>query len=68
MGFVVTTESDAFGASLRRHRMNAGFTQEDLAERAGLSVRGISDLERGINRAPYQSTVQRLIASFTKKH
>lgn len=50
----------AFGALLRRHRQRAGLTQEALAESAGLSVRGISDLERGVNRAPYVATILRL--------
>jgi transcriptional regulator with XRE-family HTH domain len=37
-----------------------GLSQEELAERAGLSRRGISDLERGTRRAPYPATVRRL--------
>ena len=55
-----TSTSTAFGALLRHHRHAAGMTQAELAERAGLSVRGISDLERGARRAPYQETVARL--------
>src|SRR5581483_11321149 len=55
------TTSHAFGGLLRRFRLGAGLTQEELAERAGLSPRGISDLERGVNRAPYRTTVERLI-------
>jgi predicted ATPase/DNA-binding XRE family transcriptional regulator len=43
-------EGESFGALLRRLRLEARLTQEELAERAGLSVRGISDLERGVNR------------------
>ena len=50
-----------FGALLRRYRTDRGLTQEELAERAGLSVRGISDLERGVNRAPYRATIECLI-------
>ena len=49
-----------FAALLRRHRAGAGMTQEALAERAGLSVRGISDLERGAKRHPHLETVRRL--------
>ena len=52
--------SIGFGDLLRRYRKRSGLTQEQLAERAGLSVRGISDLERGVNQAPYRSTVTRL--------
>lgn len=35
-------------------------TQEDLAERAGISWRAISDLERGDRRSPRRDTVHRL--------
>jgi tetratricopeptide (TPR) repeat protein/transcriptional regulator with XRE-family HTH domain len=45
---------------LRRYRRAAGFTQEELAERAGLSPEGISALERGVNRAPRRDTVELL--------
>lgn len=47
----------AFGDVLRRVRIEAGLTQEALAERAGLSARGISDLERGVNLTPRRNTV-----------
>jgi len=57
---VTRTDPKTFGALLRRHRLTAGLTQEALAEHAGLSVRGISDLERGVNRAPYIATILRL--------
>src|SRR5262244_2895187 len=49
-----------FAALLRRHRLLAGLSQEALADRARLSVRGISDLERGVRRAPYPATIARL--------
>jgi transcriptional regulator with XRE-family HTH domain len=49
-----------FAAMLRRHRAAAGLSQEELAERAGVSRRGISDLERGVHQAPYPATVRRL--------
>jgi predicted ATPase/DNA-binding CsgD family transcriptional regulator/DNA-binding XRE family transcriptional regulator len=45
---------------LQRHRQAAGLSQEELAERAALSRRGISDLERGARRAPYPETARRL--------
>ncbi len=48
---------DGFGALLRRHRLLAGLTQEGLAERAGISARAVSDLERGGGRAPRLETV-----------
>ena len=49
-----------FGELLRRHRVAAALSQEELAERAGLSVRGLSDLERGARRAPRLETVRLL--------
>lgn len=50
-----------FAALLKRHRRNAGLTQEELAERAGLSARAISDLERGVKRTPRRDTLSLLI-------
>ncbi len=47
-----------FGDLLRRHRVAAGFTQEELAERAHLSPRAITALERGERSAPHRATVQ----------
>ncbi len=54
---MATGPPSSFGDMLRRARIAAGLTQEALAERAGLSVRGISDLERGVNRTPRKDTV-----------
>ncbi|HYW89390.1 MAG TPA: helix-turn-helix domain-containing protein, partial [Chloroflexota bacterium] len=56
-------EAPGVGELLRRHRVAARLTQEELAERAGLSVRGLSDLERGTHRAPHRDTLQRLAAA-----
>jgi predicted ATPase/DNA-binding XRE family transcriptional regulator len=50
----------AFAELLRRHRLAAGLTQEALAERAGLSARAISDLERGVKHAPRRDTLRML--------
>jgi tetratricopeptide (TPR) repeat protein/transcriptional regulator with XRE-family HTH domain len=52
-----TMQPRAFGTLLRRLRTAAGLTQEELAERAHLSVRGISNLERGVRRLPQRGTV-----------
>ena len=46
-----------FGALLRRWRIAAGLTQEELAERAGLSSDAVAALERGRRRAPRRGTV-----------
>jgi transcriptional regulator with XRE-family HTH domain/tetratricopeptide (TPR) repeat protein len=48
------------GEWLRQQRVTAGLTQEDLAERSGVSVRAIADLERGRTRRPYPSSVRAL--------
>lgn len=48
----------SFGALLRHHRLAAQLTQEELAERAGISARSVSDIERGISRAPQKATVR----------
>jgi predicted ATPase/DNA-binding XRE family transcriptional regulator len=49
-----------FAALLQKYRLAAGLSQEELAELADLSRRGISDLERGQRRSPHPSTVRRL--------
>lgn len=49
-----------FGELLRRFRHAASLTQGELAVQAGLSERGISDLERGVNRAPRPATLRLL--------
>lgn len=54
-----------FGELLKRYRMAAGLTQEALAARANLSARAISDLERGINRAPRYETLNLLTSAMS---
>ena len=54
------TDALTFGSVLRQLRTAAALSQEALAERAGLSPRGISDLERGARRTPYLATVDLL--------
>src|SRR5579859_8127569 len=49
-----------FGDLLRRHRIAAGLSQEALAERAGISIRGLSDLERGVRVSPRPDTIKLL--------
>jgi transcriptional regulator with XRE-family HTH domain/tetratricopeptide (TPR) repeat protein len=57
----VAGQPDAgLGAALRARRIAAGLTQEELAERSGMSVRAIGDLERGRVTAPHRRTVRLL--------
>jgi transcriptional regulator with XRE-family HTH domain len=52
--------SGDFGGQLRRHREAAGLSQEELAERAALTAKAISALERGERQRPYPQTVRAL--------
>src|ERR1700760_902242 len=56
-------ERPRFGSLLRELRLRAGLSQEALAERASMSVNGISALERGANRAPQRETLALLIGA-----
>jgi tetratricopeptide (TPR) repeat protein/transcriptional regulator with XRE-family HTH domain len=49
-----------FAGLLRKLRMDAGLTQEELAEAASLSSRSISDLERGVNQTARKETARLL--------
>jgi predicted ATPase/DNA-binding XRE family transcriptional regulator len=51
----------AFGAMLRRLRLEQSLSQEVLAERARMSVDAISALERGTRRSPQRQTLALLI-------
>jgi predicted ATPase/class 3 adenylate cyclase len=56
-----TPSGGTFGDLLRQLRKASGLTQPELAERAGLSVRGINDLERGARLTPRRDTVALLV-------
>ena len=53
----------SFGAQLKALREAAGYTQEELATIAGLSVHAVSALERGQRRRPHVETVRALSAA-----
>jgi tetratricopeptide (TPR) repeat protein/transcriptional regulator with XRE-family HTH domain len=53
-------DGTGFGAVLRACRLAAGLSQQELAEASGMSVRAISDLERGRARRPYPDSLHRL--------
>jgi predicted ATPase/DNA-binding XRE family transcriptional regulator len=52
--------STTFGDLLRHFRLAAGLTQEELAEKAQISPRAISDLERGQRTRPWRETIRLL--------
>jgi tetratricopeptide (TPR) repeat protein/DNA-binding XRE family transcriptional regulator len=56
----VTGDGTVFGPRLSACRRSAGLTQQELADRSGLSIRAISNLELGRARLPHSSTVHRL--------
>lgn len=49
---------ESLSSRLRSLRQNANLTLESLAERAGVSVRTLSDIERGVSRSPQRRTLQ----------
>ncbi|MGH3507073.1 MAG: ATP-binding protein, partial [Nocardioidaceae bacterium] len=49
-----------FGSTLRAMRESAGFSQEELAERARISSHAVSALERGTRTRPYPHTIRAL--------
>ena len=52
-----------FGGLLRRFRMAAGLTQEELADAAKVSTRSVSDLEREVSRTARPQTARLLAAA-----
>jgi tripartite motif-containing protein 71 len=48
------------GELLRRYRRAVGLTQEELGERAAVSARSISDIERSVSTAPHRGTLDGL--------
>ncbi len=57
---MTTPRTPALGELLKQYRLAAGLTQEELAERARISVRAIGDLERGARRTPHKDTLRLL--------
>jgi transcriptional regulator with XRE-family HTH domain len=60
---MAVSASESFASQLKALREAAGFTQEELATIAGLSVHAVSALERGERRRPHADTVRALAAA-----
>src|SRR5256885_13098048 len=64
MIWYVTPSSESrrtsFGALLRAYRQRATVTQQELAQRAGLSPKAVGALERGDRRLPHPRTIRAL--------
>jgi tetratricopeptide (TPR) repeat protein/transcriptional regulator with XRE-family HTH domain len=56
----MTDDAVAFGNRLCACRQAAGLSQQELADRSGLSTRTISNLEHGRTRWPHPDSVRRL--------
>ena len=61
----MTETESAFATLLRRYRLEAGLTQEELAERAGLSANGLGALERGDRQRPRRETIELLVEALS---
>ncbi|MFE5023398.1 tetratricopeptide repeat protein [Streptomyces sp. NPDC056656] len=59
-GWSPVTEKLGFGEVLRAHRHAERLTLEELAEASGVSVRTLSDMERGRSKGPQHRTVTAL--------
>jgi transcriptional regulator with XRE-family HTH domain len=59
----VAIEAEIFGKRLRQLRLAAGWTQEELAEAAGITTTYTSDLERG-TKVPSLTIVLRISRAF----
>jgi transcriptional regulator with XRE-family HTH domain len=60
----IGSRPESFGELLRKLRIDAALTQEELAEASGLSVRALSDLERGVNKTARKDTAKLLAGAF----
>jgi len=56
------------GELIRRYRIAAGLSQEELSEKADISVRTVRNLERGRVRRPRHSTLQLLAVALGLDH
>lgn len=59
----MTENEGRLGPTLKHLRSTAGLTQEELAERSGISARTISDLERSLRSSVYPHTARQLASA-----
>ncbi|SDP97543.1 XRE family transcriptional regulator [Lentzea jiangxiensis] len=57
---ILDDSSDPLKELLKGYRLRAGLTQEELSEKSGVSVRAISDMERGTAKSPQRRTIESL--------
>lgn len=65
---MTAAQQPSFATLLKQHRQASGLSQEGLAERANMSSRGISNLERGLRQHPHLETVTLLSAALQLAH
>jgi transcriptional regulator with XRE-family HTH domain len=56
----MTDDAAGFGTRLYAYRRSARLSQQELAARSGLSIRTVSNLERGRSRWPHPDSIRRL--------
>jgi transcriptional regulator with XRE-family HTH domain len=56
----VDVDGAGLGGLLRACRKVAGLSQRELADRSGLSIRAVSNIERGRSQWPYRDSLSRL--------
>jgi predicted ATPase/DNA-binding XRE family transcriptional regulator len=61
-------DAPVFGDLIRQRRLATGLTQDALAEKAGISTRAVTDLERGVIRAPRRDTLEMLAGALDLSH
>jgi tetratricopeptide (TPR) repeat protein/transcriptional regulator with XRE-family HTH domain len=60
VGALNAPKSGSFGALLRGYRLALGLSQEELADRSGLSIRAIANIERGRTARPHRHSIRSL--------